>query len=156
MSIAVTLKEYLTKHRLDFELIEHPRTASTMRSAEVAHIPGDQMAKGVLLGDDQSYLLAVIPATHRLEIDRLNQLLGRTLELMPETEVIDALADCEPGSVPPLGTAYGIDTVVEEGLLHQSDVYFESGDHSELIHVSGKVFSDMMSDAEAHCISYHL
>ena len=33
-----------------------------VRAAEAAHVPGDQVAKPVLLGDEHSYLLAVIPA----------------------------------------------------------------------------------------------
>lgn len=156
MSIAITLQEYLTIHHLDYEVINHPRTKSTLETAEAAHIPGDQMAKTILLGDEDSYMLAVIPATHRLEIDRLNQLIGRHLVLMPEDEVIDAFADCEPGAVPPLGGPYGIDVVVDTSLMQQSEVYFESGNHGELIYVKGEVFSKLVGDAPAHNISYHL
>ena len=33
--------------------------------------------------------------------------------------------DCEPGAVPPLGAAYGLDVVVDDSLTDHSDVYFE-------------------------------
>jgi len=156
MGIAITLKEYLTSHQLNFEVIDHPRTKSTLESAEAAHIPGDQMVKTILLGDDDSYLMAVIPATHRLEIDRLGNLLGRDLRLMAEDEVVDAFTDCEPGSIPPLGTSYGMDAVVDISLMQQPEIYFESGDHGELIHMRRRDFSALMGDAPAYRISYHL
>jgi len=70
MAVATTLQDYLESHRVAFEVIEHPHTNSTLRTAESAHISGNQLAKPVLLGDESSYLLAIIPATHRLEIDR--------------------------------------------------------------------------------------
>ena len=156
MSIAITLQEYLTIHNLDYEVIKHSRTKSTLETAEAAHIPGDQMAKTILLGDEDSYMLAVIPATHRLEIERLNQLFGRHLTLMPEDEVADAFADCEPGAVPPLRGPYGLDVVVDASLMQQPEVYFESGNHGELVHVKGEVFSKLVGDAPIHSISYHL
>ncbi|MCU7889579.1 MAG: hypothetical protein KZQ59_16275 [Candidatus Thiodiazotropha sp. (ex Lucinoma aequizonata)] len=64
MAIAIILREYLLNHGVDFEVIEHRRTDLALHTAEAAHIPGDRMAKSVLLGDDESYLLAVIQVTH--------------------------------------------------------------------------------------------
>lgn len=156
MGIAITLKEYLTSHHLNYEVIYHPRTKSTLETAEAAHIPGDQMVKTVLLGDDESYVMAVIPATHRLEIERLGHLLGRKLRLMPEEEVVEAFADCEPGAIPPVGASYGIDSVVDISLIQQPEVYFESGDHGEVIHMARRDFGELMGDTPAYRISFHL
>ena len=102
MGVATTLEEYLVSRAIAFDVIEHPHTNSAMRAAEAAHVPGDQVAKPVLLGDEHSYLLAVIPATHRLELDRLNQMLARSLEMLPEEEV-EATLEALPEGVAQIG-----------------------------------------------------
>ena len=156
MAIAITLKEYLEHQHIDFDVIEHRQTDSTLETCEAAHIPGDRMAKSILLEDDDSYLMAVIPATHRLQLDHLNETTGRQLELAREDELVEAFADCELGAVPPTGEAYGIRTIVDAHLITQPDIYFETGDHTKLIHVSGKQFRELVDASTAEGISRHL
>jgi Ala-tRNA(Pro) deacylase len=156
MAIAITLKEYLQNHGISYDIIDHRRTDSTLNSAEAAHVPGDRMAKSVLLGDDESYLLAVLPATHRLEMGQLTALTGRKLTLITEDELQLAFTDCETGAVPPTGIPYGIETLVDSSLLKQPDLYFESGDHGKLIHITSEKFKALESDAKVAEFSSHL
>jgi Ala-tRNA(Pro) deacylase len=156
MAIAITLKEHLQNQGISYDVIDHRRTDSTLHTAEAAHIPGDRMAKSVLLGDDESYLLAVIPATHRLELGQVIELTGRRLNLISEDELQQAFADCETGAVPPTGIPYGIETLIDASLLKQPDLYFESGDHGKLIHISSDKFKELESDAIVAEFSRHL
>ncbi len=156
MGIAITLKEYLAEHNSSYEEILHTRTSSTLQTSEAAHVPGDRMVKPVLLGDEDRYLLALIPATHRLEIDRLSEALGRKLELIPENEVASAFSDCELGAIPPVGDAYGIETWVDSSLVDLPEVYFESGDHEVLIRMDGEQFRKLLGEATPAQISHHI
>ena len=156
MAVATTLEEYLESREIAYDVLEHPRTTTAKHAAEAAHVPGEQVAKPVLLGDEHSYLLAVIPATHRLELDRLNQMFARSLEFLPEEEVEATFSDCERGAIPAIGEAYGVDVVVDPALTQQPDVYFESGDHKHLIHMRGDVFRDLMEHAPRAHVSHHL
>lgn len=156
MAVATTLEEYLESREISYDVVEHPHTDSAMRAAQAAHVPGDQVAKPVLLGDDHSYLLAVIPATHRLELDRLNQMLARSLEMLPEDEIEATFTDCECGAIPAIGEAYGVDVVVDPALTQQADVYFESGDHEHLIHMRGDIFRGLMEHVPRAPVSHHL
>jgi Ala-tRNA(Pro) deacylase len=45
--------------------------------------------------------------------------------------------------------AYGMQTYVDDSLMKHPDVYFEAGDHQELVHMSMDQFSTLMSDAES-------
>ncbi len=156
MGIAITLKEYLADHNTQYEQVPHRRTSSTLEASEAAHISGDQMVKPVLLGDANRYFLALIPATHRLEIDKLNKLLGRNLVLMPEVEVARAFSDCEVGSIPPVGDAYGIETWVDSSLVSQSDLYCESGDHQLLLHLNVDEFKSLFDETLPAQICHHI
>jgi Ala-tRNA(Pro) deacylase len=70
----------------------------------------------------------------------VHDLLHRPLETAPEMDLQVVFADCEFGAVPALGAAYQVDTIVEESLRSQPEIYFEAGDHEELIAVSGADF----------------
>ena len=65
MAIALSIETFLRQHNINYELVSHPRSVSSMRIAELAHVPGAQLAKSVLLEDESGYLMAVIPSTHR-------------------------------------------------------------------------------------------
>lgn len=156
MGVATTLEEYLEGLKLSYEVIEHAHTDSSLRTAEAAHISGECLAKSVLLGDDHSYLLAVVPATHRLEIGRLNELTARSLEIINEEEIESTFSDCERGAIPAIGEAYGIDTLVDIDLVNKDDIYFESGDHEHLIHMSGDDFRELMKHTRHLHIGHHL
>ena len=147
MGIALTLQEYLDWEDLDYELIRHPYTASSLYSAEVAHIPGKQLAKSVVLGDENGYLLAVIPATNYIEFSYIQQQLNRNFSLASEEDLTYMFDDCVEGAVPPLGDAYGYEVILDSSLAGLSDVYFEAGSHTELVHLSGYDFRGLMSNA---------
>ena len=156
MGVAMTLKEYLDMNDFSYEVIEHLPATSSMRSAQEAHVPGDRVAKPILLGDDDSYLLAVIPASHRLDIDRLNQVMARGLVIMNRNELEATFVDCESSAIPPTGELYGVDTIIDPALLEKDDVYFESGDHTQMIHMSGEDFRRLVDHAQKHIVSHHL
>jgi len=140
MSIPASLVEYLEAAGVNYQVVAHPHSESSMRTAEAAHVSGECLAKGVLLKDIDGYVLAVLPATHSVNLSAVQDLLQRPLETAPEMDLKVVFADCEMGAVPALGAAYQLDTIVEESLRGQPEIYFEAGDHEELIAVSGANF----------------
>ena len=156
MAVALTMQEYLDRWGVEYELVPHPHTSSSQETAEAAHIPGDNLAKAVLTEDYRGYLMVVIPANHQVEFDQLDFELDRRLELATEEELSDIFLDCEVGAIPPLGEAYGIDVALDDSLTDRDDIYFEAGDHSALVHVSGEDFRDLMASAEHGHFSTHL
>ena len=155
MPIATTIEKHLRERGVPFDLVTHPRTPSATRTAQAAHISGECVAKTVVLHDDAGYLLAVVPATHRLELDAIQRLLDRRLSLATEGEIATLFEDCDLGAVPPLGAAYGLEVLVEETLSAQPEIYFEGGDHTSLVHVAARHFEDLMSEARHARFSHH-
>jgi len=148
MYLSHTLSRFLGTRSIDYQTIEHRHTMTTNQTASSAHVPRNRLAKGVLFGDDQRYVLAIIPATGRVDIDALGELLGsKEVVLAGEDEIAMMFPDCELGAIPVVGAAYGVDMVVDASLLVQPEVYFESGDHEHLVHLSGPNFRKMMLGA---------
>ena len=146
--MAGNVRNYLDRTGIHYSVDRHPYASTSMRIAQVAHVSGEQLAKGVLLKDAAGYLLAVVPATHHVRIGKLDEQLGRDLETAPEDDLASVFSDCEIGAVPALGPAYDLDTVVDQSLRGQPDIYFEGGDHEELVHLAGEDFEELLEDAE--------
>ena len=156
MAVATTLKGYLGRWGVEYDVVPHPHTNSSLETAEAAHVPGDNLAKCVLTEDYRGYLMVVLPASHQLDFPMLDEQLDRRLELAAEDELADIFTDCEVGAVPPLGEAYGVDVVIDDSLSDCEDIYFEAGDHEGLIHVRGEDFRDLMAGADHGRFSRHL
>lgn len=148
MGMAVTLKHYLDSLGVDYELVGHPYASTSMDIAKEAHVPPEKIAKCVMLEDEGGYVMAVCPASSRIKLGNLYREINRRLEFSSEQALANLLSDCVPGAVPPIGEVYDIEVVIDEKLLTESDVYFEAGDHEELIHVSADAFDSLMQNAE--------
>ena len=156
MAMAMSLQAFLDDHALQYETLSHEHAESGMRNASTAHQRGDSVAKAVLLKNEEKFLLTVLPVTHRLDLGRLHHLLNRHVGLATEGEVTEIFSDCETGAIPPTGLLYDIDTIVDEALLNNTDIYFEAGDHEHLVHMNRQDFSKLMGDAVQMQISHHV
>ncbi len=153
MSIACKLQDYLDRKGVEYELVRPSVGIRRRPPAASGAIPDGLIAKSVLLEDDYGYVMAVVPATHQVEPRLLRRLLNRDLAVVPEQELGSLFDDCEAGAIPPVGEAYGLQVLVEESLAELPDVYFEAGDHTDMVHMRGPAFRAMMARAEHGHIS---
>jgi Ala-tRNA(Pro) deacylase len=141
MTIAPTLQKYLAHHEVAYDLVPHQPTQSSLHTAEACHIPGDRLAKGILLRDPASCWLAIVPASRRVWLPDLQEKLGESVDLASEEEISEVFRDCAPGAIPPVGPCYGLDVIVDGSIDQQPDLYFEGGDHETLVHLSQSEFA---------------
>lgn len=148
MAVPERMQTYLQRHSVNYDLLHHPYCEGSESTARVAGVPTFRMAKAVLTEDHEGrQVLAVIPADHHLSLYQLGSSLQRSFHLAAEDRVQALFSDCARGAVPPLGAAYELETVVDDALLRQDEVYLEAGDHEDLIRISGKQFRHLMSDS---------
>lgn len=144
MSIAETIKSYLSEHHVDIELVPHPKTYSSHDAAQAADIPDDHVAKAVIVKDAQGYAMVVIPGNDWLKLKALQDEVGRDFDLADESEVDKLFSDCQPGAIPPLGPAYGLETFLDDRLTTLANIYFEAGDHENLVHINGEAMHTLL------------
>jgi Ala-tRNA(Pro) deacylase len=131
-------------HGVAYEVVAHPHSHSSMETAELAHVPGHRLAKSVVLEDEDGFVMAVLPSTCHVRLGVLSRELNRRLRLATESQLQTLFADCETGAIPPVGLAYGIPTIVDERLTQLPEVYFEAGDHEQLIRMKADQFARLM------------
>jgi Ala-tRNA(Pro) deacylase len=156
MTIGNKLEAHLKEHSIEYDLIPHPHAESSMLTAAAAHVPGDRLAKAVILKDDEDYLMVVVPSDYHVSLGALHRKLGRDVGLATEAELAGLFPDCDEGAAPPVGGAYGLKSMVDMALLGQPEVFFEAGDHEHLIRVSGPHFAALQADAETVEVARHV
>ena len=144
MAVAETVQRFLEQLSVEYALVPHPHTGSSHETAEAAHVREDHIAKAVIVKDLAGYAMVVVPASNWVEVEHLRKELNRDLHLATEDELAKLFGDCEAGAVPPLGPAYGVETFLDQAMTSLANVYFEAGDHEQLVHMAGDDFRTLL------------
>ncbi|MCL9783221.1 YbaK/EbsC family protein [Vibrio sp. S4M6] len=148
MTIAARVTRYLDREDIDYDVISHYQSTSSIDSAFASKIPLSQLAKAVILEDHQGHrLMAVLPADKKISFSVLNDNFNAKYDLVREPMVYRLFWDCEKGAVPPLGEPYNMMVACDELLDNLDKVYLEAGDHETLICLDKYTFQNIMSNA---------
>ena len=122
---------YLDRQGVPFEIVEHQRTETAADEARAAGMPADDVAKTVVLRDDMGYRLVVIPASRRLDMSKVRELLGDTrgLRFVTEEEMASDFGDFEVGALPPFAPMVEAAELMDERLLDHERILCGGGDH---------------------------
>ncbi len=131
------LKEFLDREKVKYESISHSQAYTAQQAAASAHIPGQELAKTVMVKVDGEMAMAVLPASYQVDFHLLKEVTGADeVELASEEEFKDLFPQCEVGAMPPFGNLYDMDVYVAERLEEDEEIAFNAGSHTELIRMS--------------------
>ena len=147
---------HLEQEGIEFEVVEHAKRLSAASEAQAAGVSPDHAAKTVLLRDDSGYRLAVIPASERLDLRKVRELLeeGKDVRLATEDEMEADFKHFELGAIPPLGEMIPAPEIVDRRLLEHERILCNGGDHEhsllidprEILRLSGAESADICQD----------
>jgi len=128
------LQEYLDRNQAKYLSVKHSPAFTAQEVAAAAHVPGQEMAKTVVVKLDGTMAMVVVPAPEMVRMAHLKAETGaEKVELASEQEFKARFPDCEVGAMPPFGNLYDMDTFVEEKLAENPEIAFNAGSHTELI-----------------------
>jgi len=131
------LLQYLEDSGVHYYTLTHAPTVTAQETAAVAHVPGREVAKTVIVWMDGEMAMAVLPAARHIALDLFADLTGaRSVELATEREFREVFPGCEVGAMPPFGNLYDMAVFVDEELAEDEEIVFNSGSHTELIRLS--------------------
>ncbi len=139
------LKSFLDSHNIEYVTISHSPAYTAQRIAELTHTPGKELAKTVIVKLDDRFAMAVVPASHRVDIDYLKRgVHANRVTLATEAEFADLFPDCELGAMPPFGNLYDMDVYVAEALTEDTEIAFNAGSHTELVRLAYEDFAKLV------------
>jgi Ala-tRNA(Pro) deacylase len=122
---------FLDSHGVAHEVVEHRPTFSAAAEARASGAEPREAAKTLALRDRDAYRMAVIPATHRLDLQRMREVLGASshLRLATEDELERDFPMFDVGAMPPLGPMMPMPEVIDVHLLYHDRILCTGGDH---------------------------
>jgi Ala-tRNA(Pro) deacylase len=126
---------FLEEAGVEHEVLEHEPTYSTLEEADAVHADPRHSAKTLALHDRGGWRMAVLPANHRLDIERARRLLAGTshIRLGTEEEMAAAFPAYDVGALPPVGPLLPVLEVIDIRLLYCDRVVCPGGDHRHAI-----------------------
>lgn len=124
---------FLDDNRVPFETIVHPPAFTATKRARVLHVPGKRLAKCVLLAGPGGHLLAILPATHQIDLEVLADKLSGPVRLAGSEDIPEIFRDCEWGTLVPFGSLYGLPSLLDNSFDPDSQLVFEAHTHAMAI-----------------------
>jgi Ala-tRNA(Pro) deacylase len=131
------MTQCLDREGAGYEVLRHRHTETAWAEAAALGLTPGQVAKTIVLHAGPGFVRAVVPASERVDLRKVRDLLGlpRLPRLATEAELAAAYPTFELGAVPPVGGPAGDATVVDRRLLSRHTVVLEAGSHDESVRV---------------------
>jgi Ala-tRNA(Pro) deacylase len=135
MAVNDRLKRYLDQEHASYETSPHREAFTAREVAAESHVPERHLAKVLALEEEgNGYLMVVLPAGCRLDLNALKHAAGRhRLSLVREDEMRRLFPDCELGAMPPFGQLYGMPLYVDACVSQAQAIAFQAGNHHEVV-----------------------
>ena len=137
MPDVAALTEALTARGISYELLEHPRTDRAVEEAKALDLPPHEVAKTIVVTTGERNVRVVLPASERIDMHKLRELLGagKELHLLTEEDLEREYPQFELGAVPPLGGPND-EVIVDRRVADKRQVVFEAGSHEASVRVN--------------------
>jgi len=89
-----------------------------------------------MIKSGEQHLMAVLPADHQIDLNKLKKAVGKAVLLDTEKEFKSLFPDCAIGAMPPFGNLYDVPTYVDKSLAQENYIVFEAGTHTDAIKLS--------------------
>ncbi len=145
MSISRTLKEYLDREQVKYNVLPHREAYRAVVLAQLLETPVQEMAKVVIIKEDDWFVMIVLQAGCHIDPHRLREVfMTDDVRLATEQEFKNLFPDCELGAMPPFGPLYGLPVYVDRSLTEDEYIVFEAGTHSDAIRMRYRDFAALV------------
>lgn len=139
------LHRLLDANHVKYETIAHLPAHTAQETAAVAHVPGREFAKTVIVSIDGRLAMVVQNAKSLVPLARIKAATGaRDVHLASEQEFEGRFPDCETGAMPPFGNLYGMEVFVTQALAEDEEIAFNAGSHTELVKLGYQDFARLV------------
>jgi Ala-tRNA(Pro) deacylase len=126
--------EHLEQRGSAFELLPHRQAYTSTDEARALGIDAGEVLKTLAVRTGPGYVLAVIPASCRLDLHLVRDALGdHQARLASEEELARDFPGYHLGALPPLGALLGSEVFIDPEVLEHDIVVFAAGTQTESV-----------------------
>lgn len=152
MTASAKIKSFLEKEKIGFQILEHDVAYTAMETAGSQHVPGRQFIKSVILFADDKFVMCVLPAIHKVDIEKFKKNTNaKEARLATEKEVSKLFPDYEVGAEPPFSLTNKIEIYLDKILEENDEVAFNAGTHTDIIKIK---FKDYLKLSKAKVVDF--
>jgi Ala-tRNA(Pro) deacylase len=156
MDCKARLEAYFREKHIEFQAMTHPPAYTAQDVAAAQKVKGKQVAKVVMVLADTQVVMLVLPASSRIDFQKLKDALGgQQVRLAKEEEFSGLFPDCDIGAMPPFGNLYHVPVYVDRALTEDVEIVFQAGSHSDTIKIACKDYTRLAQPVVAD-VAQHL
>jgi Ala-tRNA(Pro) deacylase len=128
------IKRMLDNRGIAYREQHHRQAYTAQEVAQREHMSGHRVAKVVVAVADGKIVELILPASRRVRLDQVRDLLGaHDIRLATEAEMDRVFDDCECGAIPALPHGEDIPMVMDGTLNVPGDILFQAGTHEDAV-----------------------
>ena len=144
-TLAPRLSDYLDGHSVHYQTIHHMRDYTAQQTAADTGTQGIEFAKTVVVKAEEGYVMAVLPAHHRVDLHKLGTVMGVSeIRLAAEDEIAMLCPDCAVGAEPPFGNLYQVPVYVSDDITRDETITFNAGTHEDVVRMKYRDYEDLV------------
>ncbi len=144
-SVFERVQELLRQHGAAFDVSRHEPVYTSQAAADVRGTSLASGAKALICKGNDKFVMFVMPADLKLASKAVRKSLGwRKLRFANRDEVL-RLTGLEPGSIPPFGSLFSLETLCDRRLGLNKEINFNAGDHCISVSMSCEDYLDAES-----------
>lgn len=140
MAIPKKLLSYLDKAKIGYKIVRHKTVYTAYDAAQTLGVKLGEIAKTLVIKADKIYLLAVLPASHKLDLGKLKKVAkAKKIEIAKEG-MMKKIFKIKPGAITPFGQIYKVPVYVDKSMIKVKQITAGAGTFEESVVMTAKNF----------------
>lgn len=142
---------YLGKQKIPFQVLDHKKVFTAYDLGQTLKEDLHRIAKTLLIKADKNYVIVILPAAFRVNLDKLKKALSAKKVSIPKEDVIIKVLKVKVGGITPFGALHQVETIADKSLLKTQHMIVNAGSFTQSLRLKVK---DYLKAEEAKLASF--
>lgn len=145
MPIPKNVEKFLAEHKASYDVVTHRIVYTAYDLAATLKHDLAAIGKTLLIKTDNGFVLVLLPANRRLDLNKLKKALGaKKLSIVSEKEMIQKLK-VKAGGLTSFGPLHGAGVFVDAALAKTAKIFVSAGSFTDHVRMKAKDFVKMQN-----------
>jgi len=143
MALPINVKKYLDKKLAKYDTLTHKTVYTAYDAAQTLRRELKDIAKSLLIAADRAYVIVVLPAHMKIDLEKLRQVLKAKKVSLPKEQVMVKIFKVKPGALTAFGGLHQVEVVADKSLLKTKEIILAAGTFTDSVRMKVKDFLEL-------------